>query len=156
MIRAGDVAPEFSLDGVDGDGGNRRSYSLAECRGAPVVLVFYPADNSAVCTAQLRSYTDDIGAFSALGARVYAISPQSVGAHAEFARRNGGFAFPLLADTDKSVGRAYGILGPIGFYRRSIVVVDAEGIVHWAHRAAAGLTFRPVDEIVDALRALDG
>ncbi len=120
------------------------------------MLVFYPADNSAVCTAQLRSYTDDIGAFSALGAHVYAISPQSVVAHTEFARRNGGFAFPLLADTDKSVGRAYGILGPIGFYRRSIVVVDAEGIVRWAHRAAAGLTFRPVDEIVDALRALDG
>ncbi|MBU3701800.1 MAG: redoxin domain-containing protein, partial [Acidimicrobiia bacterium] len=89
-------------------------------------------------------------------ARVYAISPQSVGAHTEFAHRNGGFAFPLLADTDKSVGRAYGILGPIGFYRRSIVVVDAGGIVRWAHRAAAGLTFRPVDEIVEALRALDG
>lgn len=155
MIGAGDVAPDFSLDGVDGDGVNRRSYSLSECRGAPVVLVFYPADNSAVCTAQLRSYTDDIGAFSAIGARVFAISPQSVDAHAAFARRNAGFAFPLLADTDKTVGRAYGILGPIGFYRRSIVVVDGEGFVRWAHRAAAGLTFRPVDEIVDAVRAID-
>jgi peroxiredoxin Q/BCP len=155
VIGAGDVAPGFSLDGVDGDGAVRRSYSLSECRGAPVVLVFYPADNSAVCTAQLRSYTDDIGAFSAIGARVYAISPQSVDAHAAFARRNDGFAFPLLADTDKTVGRAYGILGPIGFYRRSIVVVDGEGIVRWAHRAAAGLTFRPVDEIVDAVRAID-
>lgn len=155
MIRAGDVAPEFSLEGVDGGGEERRSYSLGECRGAPVVLVFYPADNSAVCTAQLRSYTDDIGAFAAIGARVYAISPQSVDAHVAFARRNGGFAFPLLADTDKSVGRAYEILGPIGFYRRSIVVVDAHGIVRWAHRAAAGLTFRPVDEIVDAVRAID-
>lgn len=156
MIRAGDVAPSFSLDGVDGDGENRRSFSLADCRGAPVVLVFYPADNSAVCTMQLRSYTDDIGAFAAVGAKVYAISPQSVDAHAEFARRNDGFAFPLLSDADKSVGRAYGILGPIGFYRRSVIVVDGDGIVRWAHRAAAGLTFRPVDEIVAAVRAIDG
>ena len=155
MIHAGDVAPGFSLDGVDGGGEDRRSFSLAECRGAPVVLVFYPADNSAVCTAQLRSYTDDIGAFAAVGAQVYAISPQSVDAHVAFARRNDGFGFPLLADVDKSVGRAYGILGPIGFYRRSVVVVDGEGIVRWAHRAAAGLTFRPVDEIVGAVRAID-
>ena len=154
MIGAGLPAPEFSLEGVDGAGVERRSYSLAECRGAPVVLVFYPADNSAVCTMQLRSYTDDIGAFAAVGAQVFAISPQSVDAHVAFARRNDGFAFPLLSDADKSVGRAYGTLGPIGFYRRSVIVVDADGIVRWAHRAAAGLTFRPVDEIVAAVRAI--
>ena len=153
MIRIGDRAPEFTLDGVAGDGVERRSFTLAELRGSPAVLVFYPADNSAVCTAQLRSYTDDIGAFAAVGARVYAMSPQSVDDHAAFAQRNGGFAFPLLADTDKAVGRAYGTLGPIGFYRRSVIVLDGEGIVRWAHRAAAGLTFRPVDEIVAAVRA---
>ena len=153
MIRIGDRAPEFTLDGVTGDGVERRSFSLAELRGAPAVLVFYPADNSAVCTAQLRSYTDDIGAFAAVGARVYAMSPQSVDDHVAFADRNGGFAFPLLSDSDKAVGRAYGTLGPIGFYRRSVIVIDAEGIVRWAHRAAAGLTFRPVDEIVAAVRA---
>ena len=155
MIRAGDPAPAFTLEGIDADG-TRRTFSLGEFRGAPVVLVFYPADNSAVCTAQLRSYTDDIGSFAAVGAQVVAMSPQSVDAHLEFSQRNRGFAFPLLADVDKEVGRSYGTLGPIGFYRRSIVVVDASGIVRWAHRAAAGLTFRPVDEIVDEVRALEG
>ena len=154
MIRTGDPAPAFTLEGIDADGA-RRTFSLDEFRGAAVVLVFYPADNSAVCTAQLRSYTDDIGSFAAVGAQMLAMSPQSVKAHAEFSVRNGGFAFPLLADVDKEVGRSYGTLGPIGFYRRSIVVVDASGIVRWAHRAAAGLTFRPVDEIVDAVRALE-
>lgn len=154
MIGAGEPAPDFSLDGVSGDGRERRLFTLAELRGAPAVLVFYPADNSAVCTAQLRSYTDDIGAFAETGAQVYAMSPQSVDAHAAFAERNGGFAFPLLADIGKEVAKSYRVLGPTGFYRRSVVIVDGDGVVRWAHRAAAGLTFRPVSEIVDALRSI--
>jgi peroxiredoxin Q/BCP len=153
--RSGDTAPGFTLDGTDGTEAGRRPYSLEEFRGEPVVLVFYPADNSPVCTVQLRSYTDDIASFTEVGAQVLAISPQSVEAHEAFAAENGGFAFPLLADPEKEVGRAYGILGPIGFYRRSVFVIDRDGVVRWAHRATAGLTFRPVGEIVDAVRALD-
>ena len=57
-------------------------------------------------------------------AQVLAISPQSVESHDAFSSDQGGFAFPLLADTDKAVGKQYGILGPVGFYRRSIFVVD--------------------------------
>lgn len=155
MPRAGELAPPFTLDGTDGTEAGRRPYSLEELRGSTAVLVFYPADGSPVCTAQLRSYTDDISSFAQVGARVLAISPQSVADHEEFAAENGGFAFPLLADTEKDVGREYGILGPVGFYRRSVFVIDGEGVVRWAHRATAGLTFRPVDEIVDAVRAID-
>jgi peroxiredoxin Q/BCP len=51
------------------------------------------------------------------------------------------------------VGKQYGILGPVGFYRRSIVVVDASGIVRYVHRAVAGLSFRPTDEVVAAVAA---
>jgi peroxiredoxin Q/BCP len=156
MVRSGERAPGFTLDGVEGDGEVRRSFSLEEFRGQTVVLVFYPADNSPVCTAQLRSYTEDIGAFAEVGAQVLAISPQSVDQHVEFAVANDGFAFPLLADVDKHVARAYGTLGPIGFYRRSVYVIDGEGVVRWARRAAAGLTFRPVEEILDAVRSLAG
>ncbi len=155
MVKTGDLAPPFTLEGTDGTEAGRRSYSLEEHLGEPVVLVFYPADGSPVCTVQLRSYTEDIAAFAEVGAQVLALSPQSVDAHEEFAAANGGFAFPLLADTDKAVGRDYGVLGPVGFYRRSIVVVDRAGIVRWAHRATAGLTFRPVEEIVAELRKLD-
>ena len=154
MLRSGEVAPDLALEGTDGTAGGRRTYTLAEHRGDPVVLVFYPADKSPVCTVQLRSYTEDISAFAEVGARVLAISPQSVDEHEAFAREQGGFAFPLLADTDKEVGRAYGILGPLGFYRRSVVVVDGEGVVRWAHRSTAGLTFRPVEQIVAAVRAI--
>ncbi len=155
MPVSGDTAPDFTLDGTDGSIDGRRSYSLHDYRGQPVVLVFYPADNSPVCTVQLRSYTADIASFADVGAQVLALSPQSVDAHDAFADDQGGFAFPLLADTDKEVGRAYGILGPVGFYRRSVFVIDGDGVVRWAHRATAGLTFRPVDEIVDAIRAID-
>jgi peroxiredoxin Q/BCP len=153
-VRSGELAPPFSLPGTDGTVDGTRDYSLAEFAGQPVVLVFYPADNSAVCTLQLTTYSHDIEAFSTLGAQVLASSPQSVDSHHRFAADRGGFAFPLLADADKAVGEAYGILGPIGFYRRSIVVIDSGGVVRWVHRATAGLTFRPVAEIVDAVAAL--
>jgi peroxiredoxin Q/BCP len=143
----GDRAPEFSLPGT-GD----RAYSLSAFRGQPVVLVFYPGDNTPVCTMQLNTYSSDISEFEDLGAQMLAISPQSVDSHEAFANVH-QFTFPLLADVDKSVGRAYGILGPVGFYKRSVFVVDADGRIRYAHRAAAGLTFRKTAELVDAVRA---
>ncbi|HEV3227598.1 MAG TPA: redoxin domain-containing protein, partial [Acidimicrobiales bacterium] len=81
------------------------------------------------------------------------ISPQSVKSHEGFACKQGGFGFPLLADEDKAVGRAYGIIGPVGFYRRSAFVVDATGIIRYAHRAVGGMSFRPTDELVAAVHA---
>ena len=153
--RVGDPAPDFTLSGTDGTPEGRRDYTLSEYRGQPVVLVFYPGDNTPVCTRQLNSYTEEIDAFEDLGAQVLAVSPQDVASHEGFSEKQGGFAFPLLADTDKTVGEAYGIIGPIGFYRRSVFVVDAGGTVAYAHRAVAGLTFRPTDELVQAIRSAD-
>jgi thioredoxin-dependent peroxiredoxin len=150
-VGVGDPAPEFALDGVDGADGSRRTYRLADFRDRAVVLVFYPADNSPVCTRQLSSYTADVERFAAVDAQLLAISPQDVASHATFAAEQGGFAFPLLADLDKAVGRAYGVLGPVGFYKRSVFVVDGAGIIRYAHRATAGLGFRSVDEIVAAV-----
>lgn len=152
-IRIGDVAPPFSLPGTDGTEAGRRTYSLEELRGSPVVLVFYPQDHTPVCTEQLRTYTADIDVFEDVDAKVLAISPQSVEVHEGFAAAHGGFAFPLLADEDQEVGRAYGVLGPLGFYRRSAFVVDPAGVVRYIHRAVAGLTFRPTAELVAAVRA---
>ncbi len=146
-VRAGSAAPDFTLPGTGG-----RDYRLRDYRGTPVVLVFYPGDNTPVCTEQLNQYTSDIGAFEAVGAQVLAISPQSVASHEDFSENQGGFAFPLLADEDKAVGRAYGIIGPAGFYRRSCFVVDGEGVIRYAHRAVSGLGFKPTDELVRAVR----
>ena len=149
----GSPAPEFTLPGTDSTDTGRRDYSLREYRGQVVVLVFYPGDSTAVCTRQLSSYNEDIDSFTEAGAQVVAISPQSVASHDEFSCKQGGFAFPLLADTDKAVGEAYGILGPLGFYRRSAFVIDADGIVRYAHKAVAGLTFRSTEELVSAVKA---
>jgi peroxiredoxin Q/BCP len=152
-LAVGSDAPDFELPGTDGTPAGHRDHTLSECRGQPVVLVFYPADNTPVCTVQLTTYTEDISRFAALGAQVLALSPQSVESHDAFAAEHGGFAFPLLADEDKAVGEAYGVLGPIGFYRRSVFVISPEGRVCYSHRSTAGLTFRPVSELVEALEA---
>lgn len=143
----GERAPEFALPGT-GD----RVYRLTDYRGQPVVLVFYPGDNSPVCTIQLNSYSADIARFHGLGAEVLAISPQDVESHEQFTAVH-QFPFPLLSDSDRSTGRAYGVLGPVGFYRRCVFVVDAEGVIRYAHRASAGLTFRRSDELVAAIEA---
>ena len=153
MAAIGTPAPDFALEGTDGTDEGRRTYRLSEYLGTPVVLVFYPGDNTPVCTRQLNEYTAEIDAFEGVGAQVLALSPQDVPSHDAFADKQGGFGFPLLADTDKAVGDAYGILGPLGFYRRSVFVVDAEGKVSYSHRAIAGLTFRPTDELVRAVEA---
>lgn len=146
-LGVGDPAPDFTLEGT-GD----REYTLSEYRGQPVVLVFYPGDNTPVCTMQLNTYSSDISEFDELNAQVLAISPQSIESHEQFTNVH-DFGFPLLADTDKSVGRAYGVVGLVGFYKRSIFVIDAAGVIRFLHRAGAGLTFRRTDELVAEVKA---
>jgi len=146
-IGPGDPAPDFTLPGTGG-----QEYTLSSYRGQPVVVVFYPGDNTAVCTTQLKSYTADFDEFEGVDAQILAISPQDVKSHEGFSQKH-GFRFPLLADTDKAVGDAYGVLGPVGFYRRSVFVVDRDGVVRYAHRAVAGLSYRKTDEIVSAVKA---
>ncbi len=148
-LSVGDVAPPFTLPGTGG-----REYSLADYRGAPVVLVFYPRDGSAVCTMQLSNYSHDIDRFQSLDAAVLAISPQDVKSHEEFSAEYDGFTFPLLADTDKAVAKLYDVPGPLGSYRRSVFVLDKDGVVRYVHRSLSGTSFRSVDELVDALSSL--
>ena len=146
-VGVGDKAPDFTLKGTGGE-----SFTLSDLRGTPVVLAFYPGDNTPVCTKQLDSYQRDLASFADVGAQVFGISPQSVESHDEFSCKR-GYGFPLLADTDKKVGELYGIVGPLGFYRRSAFVVDAGGVIRYAHRAVAGLTFKPSSELIAAVKA---
>lgn len=153
-IRVGDPAPDFELDGVDGCSGQRGRYRLGDGLGRPQVLVFYPADETPVCTRQLIAYTSGIGELEVLDARVLALSPQSLDSHVEFAANHGGFAFPMLSDSDRAVGSDYGILGLLDLYRRSTVVIDASGEVRFLHRAVGpGLKFLPLDTIVREVEA---
>lgn len=144
-VGVGDVAPAFTLQGTGG-----REVSLEDFRGHPVVLVFYPGDDTPVCTKQLNTYNDDLDQFADMDAQVLGISAQDVKSHDAFAGKH-GFGFPLLADTDKAVAALYGTLGPIGFPRRSVFIVDRDGTIRYAHRAIAGLTYRPVKELIAEL-----
>ena len=146
-VGVGDKAPDFNLPGTGG-----ATHSLSQYAGRTVVLVFYPGDDTPVCTKQLNCYNNELAQFTDIGAQVLAISAQDMASHERFATKH-GFQFPLLSDTDKSVAGLYGTLGPLGFPRRSVFVIDAQGVVRYAHRAIAGLTFRPVDELVGAIRA---
>jgi thioredoxin-dependent peroxiredoxin len=146
-ISIGDLAPDFTLPGTGG-----REYTLSSYRGQPVVLVFYPGDDTPVCTKQLNSYNNELSAFDTVGAQVLAVSAQDVSSHEEFSSKH-GFQFPLLADTDKTVAGLFGTVGPLGYPRRSVFVIDAQGVIRYAHKAIAGLTFRPVEELVAAVEA---
>jgi peroxiredoxin len=146
-VSVGDLAPDFTLQGT---GGN--TYSLSQFRGQPVVIVFYPGDDTPVCTKQLNSYNNELSSFTGVGAQVLAISAQDIDSHEQFSGKH-GFGFPLLADTDKAVAGLYGTVGPLGYPRRSVFVVDAAGVIRYVHRAIAGLTFRPVEELVAAIEA---
>jgi thioredoxin-dependent peroxiredoxin len=146
-LSVGNTAPDFSLPGT-GD----KQYSLHDYVGKPVVVAFYPGDDTPVCTKQLCSYNNEIDNFSELDAQIIGISSQTVESHERFAKKY-GLTFPLLSDTDKKVADAYGTLGPLGFPRRSVFVIDGNGIVRYAHRAIAGLTYRSSQELLAAVKA---
>jgi thioredoxin-dependent peroxiredoxin len=148
-VGPGDEAPDFCLDGT-----GHHHYCLHDYRGEPVLLVFYPADNSPVCTQQLRSYSEDLNEFEELGATVLCLSPQDVASHEEFTAAQ-SLRLPLLSDMGKTVGRAYGILGPLGFYRRSIFVLGRDGVIRFARRSLSNLTYVPTSELVDAIRVTE-
>ena len=114
-VDVGDPAPDFELPGTGG-----RTYRLSDYRGRKVVLAFYPGDFTAVCTKQFCSYRDEGERLDKLGADVLGISPQSVDSHERFTEEK-RLNVPLLADEDKEVARAYGVLaGPM--VRRAIFV----------------------------------
>ncbi|HEX3735425.1 MAG TPA: peroxiredoxin [Solirubrobacterales bacterium] len=146
-LNVGDRAPDFELPGT-GD----KTYRLADYRGRKVILAFYPGDFTAVCTKQFCSYRDQSDKLDGLGADVLGISPQSVDSHERFVEEK-RLNVPLLADEDKQVARAYGVLaGPM--VRRAIFILDEEGTVRHRKVTLAGLTFESVDDLQSAVAAL--
>lgn len=146
----GAPAPDFVLDGTSPEG--RRPYVLSDLRGRPVVLAFYPGDETPVCTKQLCSYQDDLGRFAEFDALVLGISSQNLDSHERFAARR-GLTFPLLADPDKAVQKLYGVNGAF-LAKRAVFVIDADGILRWKHVSNLGLTYQDTDTIAGVLATL--
>lgn len=155
-IDSGDEAPGFELPGTGGE-----VYRLADYRGQNVVLAFYPGDATSVCTAQFCAYRDEGDRLDTIDATVLGISPQSVDGHERWVREQ-SLNVPLLADEDLAVSRAYGVTGWIGplarfteleeapggrYVKRSIFVVDREGVVRYRHTSRTGSTFQSVADI---------
>jgi peroxiredoxin Q/BCP len=130
MVEEGKPAPDFELTSDSGE-----TVSLASLRGKPVVLYFYPKDDTPGCTAQACGIRDAWGEFKRAGAVVLGVSPDDAASHAKFKEKY-GLQFPLLADPDHAVAEEYGVWGEKHLYGktymgivRSTFVIDADGTV---------------------------
>jgi thioredoxin-dependent peroxiredoxin len=147
-LKVGEPAPDFELPGTAGP------FKLSDHRGERVVLLFYPGDNTTVCTRQFCSYRDRAEDFAGLNATVVGISPQGLASHESFINKH-SLTVPLLADEDKAVARAYGALTRgIGSTKRAVIVIDEHGIVRHRHDHLLGLDYQSVDDLKAALDAL--
>ena len=131
MIEPGEQAPDFTLLDQDGN-----TVSLADYRGQAVVLVFYPADFSPICTDQLSVYQEVLDELEAQGAKLYGVSCDATWSQKAF-RQSLGVAIPMLSDFEPKgeVCRAFGVYHPGGFPQRALVIIDPEGVVKWSYEA---------------------
>ncbi len=145
--QVGDPAPDFELDGTGGH------FKLSDHRGERVVLLFYPGDNTAVCTRQFCSYRDNAEAFGALDATVVGISSQSLESHEGFTAKH-DLNVPLLADEGGEVAKLYGAHAPVVGTKRAVIVVDEDGMIRHRHDHLLGLDFQSVGDLRAALDEL--
>jgi peroxiredoxin len=147
-MKIGIDAPNFTLE--DGDGSD---WTLSDHRGKTVVLLFYPGDNTPVCTAQLCSVRDHWSEYQATGAEVVGISTDTTESHKGFADKH-ELPLRLLSDADGAVSKAYGMKSWLpGRSARGVVLIDKEGRVAY-HKVQALSLFRPADEeVLAAIRA---
>jgi peroxiredoxin Q/BCP len=147
-IQAGQQAPDFALK--DGEG---KEWRLSDQRGRVVVLLFYPGDETPVCTRQMCSVRDRWEDYAATGAEVVGISTDSPESHRKFTEHH-SLPLRLLSDPDRRVSEMFDAKSWLpGRSARAVVVIDAEGRVR--HNKAQALSlFRPKDdEVLDAIRA---
>lgn len=148
MLTVNDKAPGFCLQSDSGE-----EYCLSEHAGERVLLVFYPGDNTPVCTAQLCEYRDGIESFAGLGVSVVGISSDDLDSHRQF-RSKHDLPFVLLSDPDLEVAKLYGSKGRFGM-KRAVFLVDEKGVVRYAHIEALALFRRRTEELLEAIKALD-
>lgn len=146
-ITVGEKAPDFSLPADDGS-----HYHLAEKAGRAQLLVFYPGDNTPVCTAQLCDYRDGIEEFAGLNVDVVGISGDGAASHLAF-RAKHQLPFALLSDVGLQVAKQFGAKGLMGM-KRAVFLVDAKQIVRYAHVEAVALFRREREELLDVIRKL--
>ena len=125
MLKTGDTAPDFELQDQSG---NIVTLDQVAADG-DLILYFYPADFSPVCTAEACAFRDSYAGASSVGAQVVGGSPQSVASHRRFSE-SFAIPFPLLSDPRKKAIKAYGVDGPLGFgVRRVTFLIDRSKVI---------------------------
>lgn len=147
MIEAGRQAPEFTL--ADSEGHN---VSLKEFSGRMVLLIFYPGDDTPVCTAQLCDYRNNVSEFTRRDITVVGISADSPDSHHRFAEKH-SLPFLLLSDQQKSVARAYDAVGFLGMSQRAYVLIDEKGTVLLSYSDFMPITYQPMKELLARIDA---
>ncbi|WP_376695277.1 peroxiredoxin [Wenzhouxiangella sp. EGI_FJ10305] len=147
-IRTGDAAPDFSLSDQD-DG----QFTLSEHLGKRLLLVFYPGDDTPVCTRQLCDYRDGIEQFADLDVQVVGISGDDAASHRRF-RDKHDLPFTLLSDPGLEVAAHYGCKGLMGM-KRGVFLVDEDGVVRYAHVESVAVFRRSREELIEVIRHLE-
>jgi peroxiredoxin Q/BCP len=143
-LSLGQPAPDFTLVADDG-----RPWTLSAARGRRVLLVFYPGDNTPVCTAQLCDYRDGVEAFAGLGVDVIGISTDSGESHRQFKEKH-GLPFTLLTDKGGQVARAYDAWGMLGM-KRAVFLVERDGLIAYAKVESVALFRRTREELLEVI-----
>ena len=146
-MKLNEAAPDFSLPD-----GNGEQWRLSDHRGKVVVLLFYPGDETPVCTKQLCSVRDRWEDYRATGAEVVGISSDSVESHQKFAAHH-DLPLRLLSDKDRAVATLYGARSFIpGRVARSVFVIDAKGVLRHSDVRPVGLIRPKDDAIISAIK----
>jgi peroxiredoxin len=148
MISPGEPAPDFTLPNHRGE-----QVSLSDFRGSKLMLVFYPADFSLVCSDQMSIYQEVLGQITDAGVKLVGVSVDSSWSHNAF-RKKLGIDIPLLADFHPkgAMSSSYGAyLEDWGTTNRSLVLIDEEGVVRWVHESPSVTEIPGANLIFDAL-----
>ncbi len=148
MLQVNDPAPDFSLQDEQGN-----TFTLSSRRGERLLLVFYPGDNTPVCTRQLCDYRDGVESFAGLGVSVVGISNDSAESHRKFKEKH-QLPFTLLTDPDLVVAALYDSKGVMGM-KRSVYLVDEEGRIRYRHVESLAVFRRKREEILQAIAGLE-
>ncbi len=153
-LAVGEVAPDFQLPASQG-----QIWQLSQFRGQPVVLYFYPRDNTPGCTQEACSFRDTFASYQAQGIQVAGISTDSLRSHEKFATKL-QLPFPLLADEGAAVSRLYGVYGPKKFMgkeyegiTRTTFLINTEGIIEQVY---SGRHLKVASHAQDLLQDLSG
>ncbi|SHJ97617.1 thioredoxin-dependent thiol peroxidase [Alicyclobacillus tolerans] len=152
-LKPGMDAPDFSLPNQYGE-----TVHLSELMGQPVVLYFYPKDDTPGCTKEACAFRDLAGQFSAIGAKIYGISRDNVQSHEKFSEKY-QLNFPILSDPDETVCNAYGVIREKNMYgkktiglERTTFVIDSEGKIAKVFRRVR--VDGHADKVLEVVRSL--